>query len=70
MPSWRLADLQVDLMCSDQDRFEVSVMPRYFTDGEGGIWYPAMLRLMGGACLDLLMQSSLVLEWLGVRPCT
>ena len=38
------------------------MIPRYFTVGEGEIVWPAMMRLIGGAFLDRLMESSLVLE--------
>ena len=68
-PICRLAVLQVELMCSDHSRLDERVTPRYLTVGEGRIWWPSILRWMGTGCLDLVMLSSLVLEWLGVRPC-
>ena len=62
IPSCRLAILHIDLTWSDHVRLDDKVIPRYFTVGEGEIMWPAMMRLIGGAFLDRLMESSLVLE--------
>ena len=67
-PSHCLAFLHVDLMCSDQVRFDEMVTPRYFTDLHSGIGWLPMKMLMESGLLVRVMGRSCVLEWFGVRP--
>ena len=65
-PRLRFADLHVSLICSDQVKLSEMVTPRYFSDllpGDRQHGYPQKF----GRGEDLLMGSSWVFEWFGVR---
>ena len=60
--SWRLAAEHVSPTWWDQDRSEVMVTPRYFTEVLGGMVCPDRIRLVLAACLERLIRRSWVLE--------
>ena len=51
-------------MCSDYDRLEMMVTPRYSTEVLGGMVCPNKLRLVFVTHLERLIRRSWVLEWL------